>query len=273
MGRVQINVSGILSLFAGENINLDSNYGAWLRVQYKNKSGYVFSPFVSSRFSLYQDDDILEELPGGLRWYGVFMRDSFADELRAVEVRLEKAYHELFGEEVQVLKTNQKDRSKFLVATLSPLEPGIVSNLGVFDPGNLYVTADLSPGVMLPIYPGQDMDDTTTYSTYFLAATGCAQFDATDFVYVNDYRLYAFEWQDKGPSPRQDITGWVRPEEGVNARVQLVWFGDLDRDRKPDAILKDFPGESSGRLSLFLSSKSKPGDFLHKVSEYYFQLD
>lgn len=257
----------------GEYIMVDSTYGAWLRVQHKNKSGYVFSPFVSSRYTLYQDGDILEEMTPGLNWYGVYMRDSFTDDLRSIQVHLEKEYHEVIGEEVMVLKTNQKEHSKFLVATVSPLAQGVVSNLGLFDPGSLYITADLSPGVMMPIYPGQDMDDTTSFSTFFLAATGCAQFDTNDYVYVSDYRLYAFETMQGGPTSRQDITGWVQPAEGINPRVQLVWFGDLDRDRKPDAILQDYPNEAGGRMSLFLSSKAKTGAFLHKVSEYYFQID
>lgn len=257
----------------GEYVEVDSINGYWVKVQYKNKTGYVFSPYVVGTYNLYQDNDVFDTALPQLNWYGVYMRDSFADELRKIEVRLEEEYSDFYGGRVKFLKTNQTANSKFLIATANPLQTGLVSNLGAFDPGTLYMSSELSPGAMMPIQPGQEMSDTNSVGTYYLAATGCAQFEETDFVQIRDYRLYAMEFQPNGPSPRQDITGWVQPEPGLNPSVSLVWFGDLDHDRKPDAIIQDAPFESGARISLFLSSKAKPGAFLHKVCEYFFPID
>lgn len=257
----------------GQYQEIDSLYGAWLKVKYKNKSGYVFSAHVIGAFNLYQDGEIFDDALPNLNWYGVYMRDSFADELRKIDVRLEKSYHELYGDTVKVLRTNQTANSKFIVGTATPLQPGLAGNLGAYDPGTLYMSSELGPGAMLPIYPGQENDDTTSYNTYYLAATGCARFDDSDFVKVSDYRLFAFESLAEGYSPKQDITGWVQPEEGLNPSVNLVWFGDLDHDRKPDALVQDSPYEAGARMSLFLSSKARTGEFLHKVCEYYYPME
>ena len=258
----------------GQYVEVDSVYGAWLKVQYKNKSGYVFSPHVIGAFNLYQEGDAFDEgLPGDQNWYGLYMRDSFADELRKIDVHLEKTYSELYDDTVNMLKTNQKDQSKFIIGSAVPLTPGFAGNLGAYDPGSFYLSGELSPGSMLNIYPGQDANDTTQYNSCFLAAVGCARFDESDYVKVSDYRLFAFESLPEGQAPKQDLTGWVQPEEGMNPSINLVWFGDLDHDHKPDALIQDMPAESSSRMSLFLSSKARPGEYLHKVCEYYFPID
>ena len=257
----------------GQYEEVDSITGYWVKVQYKNKTGYVFSPYVVGAYNLYQDNDVFDTALPQLNWYGVYMRDSFADELRKIEVRLEEEYNDFYGDNVKLLKTNQNEPSKFILATAAPLRTGLVSNLGIFDPGTLYMSGELSPGAMLPIQPGQEMNDTLSVGTFYLAATGCAQFEDSDFVQIKDYRLYAMEFQPNGPSPRQDITGWVQPEIGLNPSVSLVWFGDLDGDRKPDAVIQDAPYESGVRISLFLSSKARAGAFLHKVCEYFYAFD
>ncbi len=257
----------------GEYVEVDSIAGYWVKVQYKNKTGYVFSHYLAGAWNLYQENDVFDRPLPQLNWYGVYMRDSFADELRKIEVRLDEEYMDFFGQNVNLLKTNQKEKSKFIVATSAPLKPGLVSNLGVYDPGALYMSSELSPGAMIPIQPGQEMNDTIPVDTRYLAATGCAQFEDSDFVKITGYRLYAMEFQPNGPSPKQDITGWVQPEEGLNPAVSLVWFGDLDGDRKPDAIIQDAPFESGVRMSLFLSSKARNGGFLHKVCEYFYPYD
>ncbi len=257
----------------GQFVEIDSQSGAWLKVQYKNKTGYVFSAHVVGAYNLYQEGDIfLESLPG-LNWYGVYVRDSFADEVRKIEVRLEEEYNEFFEDKVKALKTNQKDTSKFILGTAAPLQPGFAGSLGLFDPNSIYLNNELTPGIMLPIFPGQEPDDTTITPTYYLAAVGCAQFEGSDFVQVSGYRLYAMEMQPDGPSNKQDITGWVQPEEGLNPSVRLIWYGDLDHDRKADAILQDSPYEAGARISLFLSSKARPGEYLHKVCEYFYPMD
>lgn len=257
----------------GEYVEVDSNYGTWLKVRSKSKSGYVFSTYVTGAFNLYQDGDFFDQQPPALNWYGVYMRDSFSDELRKIEVHLEKVYSELAGDTVQVLASNQPEGSKFILSTAEPLRPGLAGNLGIYDAGAYYLTNELAPGAMLPIQPAQDYTDTVPITTYYLAATGCADFDESDGVRIDDYRLYVVEMQPDGPAIRQDISGWVRPEPGLNPSVSLFWYGDIDGDRKPDAVIQDAPMEVGARLSLFLSSKARPGELLHKVCEYFYQYD
>ena len=257
----------------GQFVEVDSVFGAWLKVQYKNKNGYVFSPHVTGKYNLYQDGDFFNDALPDMNWYGVYVRDSFADEMRKIEVRLVEEYSDFFMENMKILKTNQKDTAKFIIGSATPLRPGFAGNLGLFDPGSVYLSNDLAPGAMLPVFAGQEPDDTTVTPTYFLAAVGCAQFESSDYVQVSGYRLYVLELNTDTPAVRQDITGWVQPAEGMSPTVRLIWYGDLDSDRKPDVLLQDSPYEAGARLSLFLSSKARPGEYLHKVCEYFYPID
>jgi hypothetical protein len=51
--------------------------------------------------------------------------------------------------------------------------------------------------------------------------------------------------------------------------LELLWFGDIDRDDKPDIILQDCPYAGGCRASLYLSSRAKPDELLHKVCEHF----
>jgi hypothetical protein len=257
----------------GQYVEVDSLSGLWLKVKSKTKTGYVFSPYVSGTYFLCMDRDIMQDSLPLLQWYGIYVRDSFSDELRKIEVRLEREFNEFFMEEVDVLYTDQPDTAKFIVGSAYPLQPGYAGNLGLFGPDLTYYTSQLSPGAMLPIHPGMEEGDETEKSTFYLAATGCANFGEYDYVHVTDYRLFTMEIMPGTTSLRQDMTGWVQPAEGLNPSVSLIWYGDLDGDSKPDAILEDAPYEIGARISLFLSSKAKPGMLLHKVCEYFFAID
>jgi len=257
----------------GHYVEVDGVSGFWLKVKSKTKTGYVFSPYVSGTYFVCMDGDILSDPLPPLLWYGVYVRDSFADELRKIEVRLEREYNEVFMEEVDVLHTDQPDTAKFIVGAAFPLKPGYVGNLGLFGPEMAYYTSQLAPGTMLPIHPGMDENDTTEKSTYYFAATGCASFSEYNYVQVTDYRLFVQEMQPETTARRQDLTGWVQPEPGLNPSVILLWYGDLDGDNKPDAILEDAPYEIGARISLFLSSKARPGMLLHKVCDYFYVID
>lgn len=248
----------------------NSPYGRWLKVRSKNSTGWVFDVYVSSTISLHYENAPqfdMQSVPP-LFWYGVYARDSFADELRKVQVRLSEEPHEFFGGAVKFLKTNQNDPSKFLIASHTPLTTGYCGPLGVFDLNQMYFSRSLGPGNQLSIYPGNDMTDTLVKPTYGLAATGCASFE-NSFVRITDYKLTLLDYGSE-PIPTQDLTEWVRTDiPEVNPAVDLLWFGDIDHDNKPDAIIQDCPYEVGCRASLFLSSKAKPGEYLRKVCEFY----
>jgi Bacterial SH3 domain len=250
-----------------EYVVVDSVNGMWLKVRSsRNNTGYVFSPFVAGVYNLYFENSYFDQLDTGLNWYGLYARDSFADEIRPVQVRTAKQYNEMAENEIEVLKTDQKESSKFLISSIYPLKKSYAGPLGVFTPAEIFSSNGLHPGSMLPISTGQDRGDTTYTPTWVLAATGCAEFRPEDqFVLVRDYRLDVFE---PGQAARQNLTMWFRTEEGLNPNVLLIWYGDLDKDGKPDALLQDCPEEMNCRVSLFLSSKAVRGEYLHKVCEY-----
>jgi len=76
------------------------------------------------------------------------------------------------------------------------------------------------------------------------------------------------------PPARQDITDWLRPGSiEFTPAVNVTWYGDLDGDDKPDAVLSDCPSESGCRESVFLSSKARRGEFLRKVCERFWPGD
>lgn len=245
-------------------------YGRWIKVRSKLGVGWIFDVYISGTFELFYENSPqfdMQAIPP-LYWYGVYARDSFADELRKIQVRLVEEPHEFFGGMIKILKTNQNESSKFLIASHTPLTTGYCGPLGVFDLNMMFYTKSLGPGSQLSIYPGNDLNDTIVKPTYGLAATGCASFDQ-NFVRITDYKLTLLDYATE-PIRTQDLTEWVRTEiPEVNPTVDLLWFGDLDRDNKPDAIIQDCPYEVGCRASLYLSSRARPGEYLRKVCEFY----
>lgn len=255
----------------GEVFEVDTLFGPWYKVQSdKGYNGYVFAPFVCSTTQIFYEEDVVANpvLPP-LQWYGVYQRDSFSDEVRRIEVRLKKQLSEVDGEAVNVLKTNQKQPSKFIIGSLKGLPTGYAGPLGITDSPGWFFEGGLQPGAMQPISAGQAPGDTTVGETYFLAATGCAALK-NSFVQISGYQLQALELRADDDALIQNLTPWVNPELGVNPSVALLWYGDLDQDHRPDALIQDCPFEAGCRNSLFLSSKARQGELLHKVCEYFF---
>lgn len=252
----------------------ESPYAPWLKVRYEGKTGWVFGAYVTAAIGLYYENDFTfdnQTLPP-VYWYGIYARDSFADEIRKVSVKQVEEMNEMYGSTVNVLKTNQKESSKFLIASATPLKTGYCGALGSFDLNAVYVSRSLGPGNQFSIYPGNDLNDTITKPAYGLAATGCATLEGS-YVMVHDYKLTLLDFSTE-PSRRQDVTPWVKPEnEEISPSVDVLWFGDLDQDNKPDVIIQDCPYEVGCRASLFLSSKARNGEFLRKVSEHFWPGD
>lgn len=262
-----------------DTTDVESPYAPWLKVRYQNKTGYVFGTYVTGTIGLYHEGDFFynsEPLPA-LNWYGVYRRDSFADEIRQIIVRLETESSELYGENVKILKTNQKDESKFIICSLKPMKTGYAGPLGAYEVRDMYMSGELAPGATVSIHPGTDLaqNDTTIKPSYLLAATGCARMENNEYLYVrvSDYQLTLLNY-DTQPPLVQDLTPWVKVEsEDFNPTVSLNWYGDIDMDGKPDAIINDCPFEVGCRDALFLSSKAKPGEFLRKVCEHFWPGD
>lgn len=263
-----------------DTLDTESPYAPWLKVRYKGKTGYVFGAYVTGTIGLYHEGDFFfndTPLPQ-LNWYGLYRRDSFADELRPITVRLVEEMNEMYGEKIKMLKTNQPDESKFIIGSLEPMKTGYAGPLGIYDVRDMYLSGELSPGATVSIHPGGDMmvlNDTTLKPSYLLTATGCARMENNEYMYVRvtDYQLTLLDYTTQ-PPVLQDLTPWVRTEsEEINPAVSISWYGDIDMDGKPDAILNDCPYEMGCRDALFLSSKAKPGEYLRKVCEHFWPGD
>jgi hypothetical protein len=254
----------------GEVVEVNETYAPWYQVKTNTgKTGYVFGAYVVGTYGLYYEGEPIEGSLPPLNWYGVYRRDSFSDELRRIEVRVQKQYSEMFEQDLELLITNQKDTSKFIIGTTEQLKTGYAGPLGIMDSPGWFFEGGLQPGSMLPISSGQLPGDTTFGQTYFLAATGCAMLK-DNYVQVNDYKLQVVEaFNPDGNNKQQDITQWVRCLPDMNPTVQLLWYGDIDQDKLPDALIHDCPFEMGCRASLYLSSKAKPGEILHKMCEYF----
>jgi Bacterial SH3 domain len=266
----------------GEWLSADSTdeqapWGQWIKVKHEKNSGWVFSAYIEPAISLlYEDEFVYQEgmSIAPLHWYGVYARDSFADEIRRVTIKYELENNEIYGGNVKSIKTNQPDKSKFLIGSHKPLSTGYCGGLGSFDMTSAFYTESLYPGSLLSIYPGNDLADTLIKPSYGLAATGCASLDSNSMISVKDYKLTLLDWSANQPFPTQDLTQWVKtamPE--INPMVSLMWFGDIDRDNKPDALISDCPYEMGCRVSLFLSSKARTSEMLRKVTEHFFPMD
>lgn len=258
----------------------NSPYGPWLKVRNQGKTGWVFGAHVTGTIGLYHEGDLFwndDPLPP-LNWYGVFQRDSFADELRKIEVRVAVESSEFYGQDVKVLKTNQKDQSKFIIGSLQPMKTGYVGPLGIYDVHDVYLSGELAPGATVSIHPGSDFQnpaDTLMKPSYIFAVTGCAKMDNSEYlnVKVENYKLTLLDYTTTPPR-QQDLTPWVQTElPEMNPNVRLSWYGDLDMDGKPDAVFDDCPYEMGCRDALFLSSKARPGEFLRKVCEHFWPGD
>jgi hypothetical protein len=256
----------------GEVVEINGAYAPWYEVVAPSgKKGYAFGAFLSGTYGLFYEDQVVEgDLPP-LEWYGVYKRDSFSDEVRKIEVTTKKEFNEMYEEEVNLLKTNEKDTSKFIIGTIYSFPTGYAGPLGIMDSPGWFFEGGLNPGSMVPISSGQMPGDTVYGETLFLTATGCAILK-DNYVQISGYQLQVLEMlPDNGRV--QDLTHWFRYEPDMNPSLQLLWYGDLDHDRFPDAVIHDCPIEMGCRTSLFLSSKAEKGEMLHKVCEYFWYGD
>lgn len=253
----------------GEVVEVNEQYAPWYKVKSAaGKTGYVFGAFVANTYGLYYEDDMIEGNLPPLNWYGLYQRDSFSDELRPIAVTTKTEYSEMYEEEITLLKTNQKDTSKFIIGTTEKLKTGYAGPLGIMDSPGWFFEGGLNPGAMLPISSGQAPGDTIYGQTYFLTATGCATL-RENFVQIVDYKLHIMEIFSETENKIQELTPWFSYLPDMNPSVQLIWYGDIDQDKLPDAVIHDCPYEAGCRTSLFLSSKAAKSEILKKVCEHF----
>lgn len=256
-----------------DTLDAEGPWAPWYKVSYQKQTGYVFGAHVSGRYNLYFEGAYMETMPVGLHWYGVYTRDSFADETRKIEVKIVDEYNEMYGATAKFLRTNQPDVAKFLIATSEPLKTGFSGPTGIFDVNQYYGNNTMFPGATVVIHRGFDAKnaaDTLSSPSYVISALGCVEMRDNVTMFEN-YRLLLFDYTDAEIPVQQDLTPWFKTAFlELYPTISLFWQGDLDQDGKPDAVFQDCPEEGGCRISLLLSSEAKGKDRLKKICETYF---
>ena len=105
----------------GESIS--GLYGFWTKVKYRQFIGYVFSPYLGSKYMLFYENGEIEYYPKVKHWYGVFY-DSIArrERIKPIDTHTEKIFDTEFNQEETHLLTNNPEKTLFIIATNEVLE-------------------------------------------------------------------------------------------------------------------------------------------------------
>ena len=76
---------------SADSTDENAPWGPWLKVSYKDKTGWAFGTYLTGTTSLmYEDEFVFGEVYTNIppmMFYGIYQRDSFADEIRRVQIR------------------------------------------------------------------------------------------------------------------------------------------------------------------------------------------
>lgn len=176
--------------------------------------------------------------------------------LGKVDFTLEDGYSECSGDSTKTIET----KTQTLLLIKNPdLKPGEIT------------AVKLSK---TKIWPGQKMSFKYNGSAYQLRAEGdviSSEKVSTDtgeelFQQVKNYKLYI---SAEGISESLFLT-----EESFNDTfTELLFIGDIDRDGKPDLIVRSNRDYEEERALLFLSTKAEKGHIVGKAGEIAIQFD
>ena len=270
-----VNSVGIQEKYHYQEIN---NYlGYWIEVKYKDKLGYVFSKYVIEDFAIFEEGQPLERIPMTKYFYGVYKTD-LGDYLRPVSVTLKDELRLHFDDgdtiKIQAIRViDRKDTSVMLICTNKLMNEGIIGDFTNFINKK---TSDehlefihLKAGDLQEIFCKFSRQGNKVYGrgiVYNLQAEGCFQMQRDNFVRGNSYRLFVTYNPNKDhvESIKQDITQFI-PNIETFYSVQIVYFGDLDNDNRPDVILQTCQ-ESGCADYILLSSSAHEGELLRLSS-------
>ncbi|MBN8680446.1 MAG: SH3 domain-containing protein [Chitinophagales bacterium] len=249
---------------------IDELYGHWIKVRYKQFTGYAFSAYLGAKYMLYFENAHIHYMPKVKYWYGVYYDTQQKQEvIRKIKTRLSEVPYEESGEKKQFLSTDQKNKSLFLIATNELISE---KNMGVFKFRNKSEDSGVSllPGKDLWLYfkvNGSNVDS----ETYHLFATGA--YSMSEYgLRLYDFELYVAD--NNPPDSRFTVIQNLNKDIGGNyfEGAYLFYCGDIDGDGKPDIILNTC-SNSHCTYILLLSSSAKPGELLRAVSTYTFYDD
>lgn len=245
---------------------IDSLNGYWIKVRYKDKSGYAFSAYLASRYNLYYEFNPVQYLPKLNNWYGMYKKPNGEEEIRAIKVETRTVSDPETGHSHKVLYTDQKDTSLFIIGTNEVIRSGYA---GVFSRNfahNSGIELRIKPGVECSLYT-RVKGNSIQGECYHLFGTGTYEISEYGMQLAN-FKIWVAK--NNPPDPKYNIIQDLSPcfslmkTEGL---VNVEWVGDLDRDGKPDAILQCCSTQQCTNI-LFLSSEAGTNELLAPVSSY-----
>ncbi len=243
---------------------INGTFGTWIKVKYGTISGFMFNGFLVRTYEEYEKPKDIRLMSEGelcsfpnfdptLNWYGLYKTES-GDSLINVEIEISKESLDQrsdWGRGTIFIKTNISERivAWLLIGSKQPLTEKIVSynNIGM-NPLFLFPGQSQSIGIYLSTY--------RTTNNIDLNAIGTVSDFKNEPVYEN-YQLRLTD--NRNNYKTQNIS--------KDKEDQLVWYGDLDNDKKPDFILQAYYNNSS-KTTLFLSSTAKNEDIVEEVDNW-----
>ena len=187
-----------------------------------------------------------------MHWYGIY-RTNHVDSL--VEVRLlpVKTWQEA-NMTWSTIATNRSKTSQalFIIGSKKALKNKVVSRYEMFKTQMLY------PGISYAAYVLDESGNIRTDKV--LTATGNVK-DVMQFPLIENYKLKISDYPSyKNPQELNEYFE-LNSESGT---FQILWFGDLDADLKPDLILQS--NSNTSETILLLSSEAKGAKHVEKVA-------
>lgn len=235
--------------------------GYWMNVQFKNYTGYAFSPYLRVPYMLAYEEMHLDELPKYKFWYGIYYDERKGTEsIRRIKLRLVDEENPLEDHGHKLIKTDQAAKSLFIVGTFDSIpekEMGVFTRL---DRVGAKCSDSLNPGDKDYLFFSTS-DSRITSETFVMYTTGNYIYNGNDMVRSNfDIVIVGTTLTNK-----QKVVQNMKEYFGYKEVYSLDYFGDIDGDNRPDLIMGGH-STSSGSTILFLSSRAKEGELLRPVT-------
>lgn len=236
-------------------------YGYWEKVEYKSLVGYIFSTYIGPKYQHFYEGDHISYFPTVNNWYGIYYDSISRNEIiKKVGVKVVKTKYEGDPKEHKILYTNQRSKSLFLIATNVEMPD---REIGLFTKRFENDTKFLRPGDSQTLYYKSEFN-TVSGVSYNIFSTGTYELE-NNSLRLSNYKVFLSDRSPihSQPTLLQDLTQILN----INGVCEIVYFGDIDNDKKPDLILNRC-GNNCIEI-LFLSSMAKEGELLRSVSVHY----
>lgn len=276
-------------------------HGQWKLVEYNQLKGYAWDPYLSMQriasdklfntdFRIMEEGTFCAELnySSDLYWYGLYTTDSKeTQELLNVNINLifqqtlkKDDKEKYFGNDFEIdfqLSTDNKKKSVFLIGSKEPLKVGKIKGF-LFEKESY---SNNKPYIFL--YPEQIKNlEIDNMELAIRAKEEVYITDSSKYIITKFYELELAKDENAYYSYNdfftqnisKDIPHMSSPafRHCIYKNPKIVWYGDLDGDKKIDFIINSFMMADHGGVDtnyiLFLSSKADGKNFVKKVAHF-----